>query len=55
MPVKMSFEEMIPKLDGAAGRLIVAAMNNPTIKEAMEMITEVSISLGEWGYDMKER
>lgn len=49
--LKMSIEEMISVLDGAAGRLIVASMENTTIKEAMEMVTNVSISLGEWVTD----
>lgn len=49
--LKMSIEEMISMLDGAAGRLIVASMENTTIKEAMEMVTNVSISLGEWVTD----
>lgn len=49
--LKMSIEEMISMLDGAAGRLIVASMENTTIKEAMEMVTNVSISLGEWATD----
>ena len=47
----MSVEEMISKLDGACGRLIVAAMRDPVIREAMEMVTEVSIALGEMGED----
>lgn len=50
---KMSFEDMISTLDGASGRLIVEAMKNPVIKEAMEMISKVSISLGEWAMDME--
>lgn len=49
--LKMSIEEMISTLDAAAGRLIVASMENTTIKEAMEMVTNVSISLGEWATD----
>lgn len=40
-------EDLISKLDGAAGRLLVASMRDPVIKEAMEMITEVSIVLGD--------
>lgn len=45
--ITMSLEDMISTLDGAAGRLIVAAMHDPVIKDAMEMITKVSLSLGE--------
>lgn len=40
-------EELIEKLDGASGRLIVQALKDKTIMEAMEMINEVSIELGE--------
>lgn len=43
----LSLDEMISKLDGAAGRLLVASMTDATVREAMEMITEVSIILGE--------
>lgn len=43
----MSFDEMITKLDGACGRMLTVAMQNPVIREAMEMVTEVSIALGE--------
>lgn len=45
--LQMTLDEMISTLDGASGRLIVDAMRNPVIKEAMEMITKVSIALGE--------
>lgn len=53
----MSYEEMISKLDGACGRMLVVAMQNPVIREAMEMVTEVSIVLGEIAEkeDMDER
>jgi len=43
----LSLDEMISKLDGAAGRLLVSAMKDPIIREAMQMITDVSVSLGE--------
>lgn len=43
----LSLEEMIAKLDGATGRLLVASMKDPIIREAMQMITDVSVSLGE--------
>jgi hypothetical protein len=39
-------DKLTSELDGAAGRLIVAAMRDNTVKEAMEMITKVSIELG---------
>ena len=45
----MSIDEMISKLDGACGRLLVAAMKDPVVREAMEMVTAVSIALGEMG------
>ena len=41
----MSFDEMITKLDEACGRMLTVAMQNPVIREAMEMVTEVSIAL----------
>ena len=54
MPEKMSFEDMISTLDGACGRLLVASMRNPEIREAMEMVTNVSLSLGEWAMELEE-
>ena len=54
MSEKMSFEDMISTLDGACGRLLVASMRNPEIREAMEMVTKVSLSLGEWSMDLEE-
>jgi hypothetical protein len=50
---EMTIDEMISQLDGACGRLIVAAMRDPVIKEAMEMVTEVSVALGEMACDME--
>ena len=49
--IKLSFEEMISRLDTACGMLIVAAMSDATVREAMEKVTSVSLSLGEWGQD----
>ena len=46
--IKMSQSDMISMLDGAAGRLLVASMKDPVVKEAMEMITKVSLSLEEY-------
>ena len=54
MPEKMSFEDMISALDGACGRLIVASMSSREIREAMEMVTNVSLSLGEWAMELEE-
>jgi hypothetical protein len=47
MDFKMSVDEMISKLDGACGRLLITAMKDPVVREAMEMVTEVSLALGE--------
>ena len=49
--LKLSFEEMISRLDTACGMLLVAAMSNATVREAMETVTTVSVSLGEWGQE----
>lgn len=49
--IKLSFEEMVSRLDTACGMLIVAAMSDRTVRDAMEMVTSVSLSLGEWGQD----
>ena len=54
MSEKMSFEDMISALDAACGRLLFASMRNPEIREAMEMVTKVSLSLGEWSMDLEE-
>lgn len=51
--MKMNFEDMISALDGAAGRLIVASMSNREVRDAMEMITKVSISLGEYAEELE--
>jgi hypothetical protein len=39
--------EVIEKLDGACGRLLVTAMKVPEVREAIEMVTQASIDLGE--------
>jgi hypothetical protein len=49
--IKLSFEEMISRLDTACGMLTVAAMSDRTVRDAMEVVTSVSLSLGEWGQD----
>lgn len=51
---KLSFDEMISKLDEAAGRILVESIHNSVIREAMELITAVSISLGEWACNIEE-
>ena len=51
---KLTFEEMISRLDTACGMLLVAATGNPTVREAMELVTSVSLSLGEWGQDYEQ-
>ena len=49
--IKLTFEEMISRLDTACGMLLVAAMSDATVREAIETVTTVSVSLGEWGQD----
>jgi hypothetical protein len=49
--IKLSFEEMVSRLDTACGMLIVAAMSDRNVRDAMEVVTSVSLSLGEWGQD----
>lgn len=51
----MGIDEMIGKLDGACGRLLVASMKDPVVREAMEMVTEVSIALGGLGEEMEDK
>lgn len=43
----MNIEEMIRELDTACGMLIVAAMKDSLVKEAMEKVSKVSVALGE--------
>ena len=40
-------DELISKLDTVTGMLIVESMKNPLIREAMELVMEVSVELGE--------
>lgn len=40
-------DDLIHKLDGAAGRLIVAATTDGVVKEAKELVTSVSFELGQ--------
>jgi hypothetical protein len=43
----MDIQKMISELDTAGGMLIVAAMEDPIVKQAMEKVMKVSIALGE--------
>lgn len=45
--INEKFDGFIHKLDGACGRLLVASMKDATVRQAMEMVTEVSLGLGE--------
>ena len=45
----MTVDEMISKLDEACGRLLVPSITNPSIAKVMEMVTEVSVALGDSG------
>ena len=45
---KMSFEDMISALDTAVGMLLIPSMKDPLIKDVVDMISNVSVSLGEW-------
>ncbi len=46
----MTLENIISKIDSATGRLIVESMKNPVIKEAHEMLIDVSNELGDMYY-----
>lgn len=52
--LKLSFDKMISMLDTACGMLMVAAMDDNEVYEAKGLVTEVSISLGEWGQDVEQ-
>ena len=43
----MTYDQMISQLDGACGRLLVASITNKEVRKAMEMVTKVSVELGE--------
>lgn len=51
--LRMTIEDMISTLDGAAGRLIVPALYDPVVAEAKEMIMAVSLTLGEIAMDLE--
>ena len=52
--MKMSIDEMISTLDGACGRLLVASTKDSVVREAMEMVTRVSIALGEMAQETED-
>lgn len=54
MNLEMSIDEMISQLDTAAGMLIVASMKDATVRQAMEKVTNVSLTLGELGEKLEE-
>lgn len=49
----MTIEKMISELDTVAGMLIVSAMQNKTVMEAMQKVAAVSIALGEMAEEME--
>lgn len=50
-----SFDAIISGLDGAVGRMIVTAMSgNAEVKEAMEMVSNASVSLGMMAEEFEE-
>ena len=46
----MTLENIISKIDSAAGRLIVDSMKNPVVKEAHELLIDASNDLGDMYY-----
>ena len=48
-----TLEEMILKLEDISGKLLIASMSDPVIKEAMYMIAEINIALSERMNDNK--
>lgn len=51
--MKPEIDNLISKLDTATGMLIVAAMKDKTVREAMELVSNVSIELGEIAAEME--
>lgn len=47
MPQSMTREQMISALDTAVGMLLVAAMRDPRVKQAMEKVSAVSRAIAE--------
>lgn len=54
LAVDRRIDKNIKELDGAVGRLIVAAAKDPLIKEAMEMVREASTQLGDVAADLDQ-
>ena len=52
--MKLSFDEMISRLDTACGMLLVPSMASETVREAMKIATSVSLSLGEWAQEYEQ-
>lgn len=51
----MKIDKMISKLDTATGMLLVASMKDSTVRKAMELITGVSIALGELAEEQENK
>lgn len=47
--------KIIEKMDGASGRLIVAAASDANVRTAMEMVCEASIKLGAIAEKLEEK
>lgn len=47
-------DKLIHELDTAVGMLIVAAMKDPLVKQAMEKVRDVSFELGELAAEQEE-
>lgn len=45
----MKIDKMMSKLDTACGMLLVASIANKEVRKAIEIVTEVSIALGDIG------
>ena len=55
MKLSEKVQEPVEKLDGVTGRLVVMAMRDAVVKEAMETVVSVSIALGDIAYECEER
>ena len=55
MTLSEKLQEIVEKLDGVTGRLVVMAMRDAVVKEAMETVVSVSIALGDIAYECEER
>lgn len=54
LSVDGQISENIKKLDGAAGRLLATAVLDPTVKEAMEMVRDASMQLGDLAFNLEQ-